>query len=476
MKFRYKVLLINLIVISIIIGVAEYIMIDRNFELTNEISLQNSIVENNLIQSTVEYELLQLINEKTTDIEDNLDRIGNHVQSNVQVTGSCFYIRYDEKYYYSSDDKSGLIKKTLFDDLLVGNKNYITCKEDSQYYIYVASSNNINSKILNVISKYDVTDAYRQIDEQVYYFRILLIIILAIASVVLFIVCKYLTSPLEKVNKVTDEIIGGHYDTQIEVSTHDEIGLLADKFNIMSISVAKHIDELNEMVRKREQFVADFTHEVKTPMTTIIGYADTLRSMELNREDEIMALNYIFAEGKRLENMSSKLFELIYLNKQDIEMSKCSTVDLQKSVEMTIRPMLTKKNITLKSNLNEAFIYGNKDLLVSALVNILDNARKASDDNSTIDFSGRIIEDDEYSYEIVVRDYGMGMTTEDADKICDEFYMVDKSRSRQEGGAGIGMSLVAVILKKHNAKLQINSGLGDGTTMKILMPKGGCQL
>ena len=84
----------------------------------------------------------------------------------------------------------------------------------------------------------------------------------------------------------------------------------------MAQAVSDHVDELNDMVHRREQFVADFTHEIKTPMTSIIGYADTMRSLELPREEQIMALGYIFSEGKRLESMSNKLFDLIYLRQR----------------------------------------------------------------------------------------------------------------------------------------------------------------
>lgn len=236
----------------------------------------------------------------------------------------------------------------------------------------------------------------------------------------------------------------------------------------MAGAVAEHVEELNDMIRRRDQFVADFTHEIKTPMTTIIGYADTMRSMELPREEEIMALSYIFSEGKRLESMSGKLFELIYLKQHDIDKKAIHMTELVSQVVKIVEPAMAKKHIQITSDIEPAVTEGNKELLVTAFVNLMDNARKASLEGKSIELVGRLAEESgDYGYELTVVDHGIGMTEEEAKRICDEFYMVDKSRSRKEGGAGIGMSLVALILEHHGAGLRIESEPGKGTRMHV---------
>ena len=126
-------------------------------------------------------------------------------------------------------------------------------------------------------------------------------------------------------------------------------------------------------------------------------------------------------------------------------------------------PSLETKNQKLNINITNEKIKCNKALLLTVFVNIVDNARKASDEGKEISITGKI--DDDGSYEFVVEDYGIGMKQEDVERICDEFYMVDKSRSRKEGGAGIGMSLVAIIMEKHNAVLNVESEINKGTRM-----------
>lgn len=486
MKFRYKVLTINLILLSLSLGVVGYLMIHRNFELAQDTQVQNAVVENNLLQSLVEYELLQILNNSKYDIKEELTDIGSRVADGMNAAESSFYIKYGESYAFTSDGKEKEISEDIFTDLIEGKKNYVISRELRKYYIYVSSYNKVDNVPLYVINKYDVSKAYELMENQIGYFRFLLIVVLLFASVIMYLISMYLTNPLERLNRVTDEIAQENYNTRANVKSSDEIGLLADKFNRMAEAVENHVGELNDMVHRRDQFVADFTHEIKTPMTTIIGYADTLRSREIPRKEEIKALNYIFSEGKRLEQMSGKLFDLIYLKHNNVEMTPLHTENLGNEIRNIVLPALEQKEIKLFCEFEPTLILGNQELLVSVFVNIIDNARKASDQGMEISFIGRKIEwkgtqKEEHGgkqnqeillkYEFDVIDHGIGMKEEDVKNICDEFYMADKSRSRKEGGAGLGMSIVKMILEKHNARLDVESEINVGTKMKIIFPE-----
>lgn len=522
MKFRYKVLFTNLILLSLGLGLVGYLMIHKNFELAKQTQLKNAIVQNNLVQSSVEYELLQLLNsasdnsvsqdtdssETSNNNTDNtgakkssvtassitaqLPQIGGRVSSSVRSRDSFFYIYFDGEKVYTDDKSDAGISDTLFKNLTTGNKNYVIKEESQKHYIYVTSQSVIDEKNLWIVSKCDASEAYTLLDEQIKYFRLIIIVILIAESAAMYFISRYMTKPLEKLNHVSEEIAQGDYATRVNVKSHDEIGLLAQKFNIMAQAVSEHVDELNDMVHRREQFVADFTHEIKTPMTSIIGYADTMRSLELPREEQMMALGYIFSEGKRLESMSQKLFELIYLRQHDIEKERVHMADLCAEVVKVVEPAYENRHLTIETGVEDAVLTVNRELLVTALVNLMDNARKASSEGGKVEITGKYVDnkacnipkdktdigeaesaDDgncARAYEICIIDHGIGMTKEQAERICDEFYMADKSRARKEGGAGIGMSLVAVILEHHNAVLSVESEPGCGTTMRILLP------
>ena len=465
MKFRYKVLFTNLILLSVSLGIVGYLMIQKNFELAKEAQMENAFTENNLVQSSVEYELLQIFNRTDYHIREELAEIGGRVSRGMITVGSAYYIRYDGEYVYSGDGQEALIDTGLFEDLDVGRKNYLICQEGTQHYVYVTSYNLVEDKPLSIITKRNITEIYTLMQTQIWYYRAVLASILLVASAMMYLVSVYLTGPLERLNVITEKIAAGEYDTRAVVHSGDEIGRLAKNFNVMAAAVSAHIDQLQDMIHRRDQFVADFTHEIKTPMTTIIGYADTMRSMNLPREEEIMCLNYIFSEGKRLEKLSGKLFELIYLKQHEIEKKSIHVSDMEHEIIRIVTPALARKKIQFLVNVEPAVLWGNRELLVTVFLNLIDNARKASEEGGVIELWGKKLAN---GYEMCVADYGVGMSAEEAGHICDEFYMVDKSRTRNEGGAGLGLSLAALILERHGASLLVESQLQKGTTMRVV--------
>lgn len=474
MKFRYKVLITNLILLSVSLGLVGYLMIHKNFELAKETQISNAVIQNNLVQSSVEYEVLQALN-REEPVKGALPDIGAQVSSGMRAENVTFFIYYGDKLVYNETEENANLKKVWEAQQEDGNKNYAIFEEDGHYYIYVTAASKVGDENLCMISRSDVSDAYALRDQEIRYFRLILFICLMIESLLIYVISRYLTRPLEQLNRVAEEITDGSYETRITVKSQDEVGLLAENFNRMAEAVSEKIGELQGMVRKRDQFVADFTHEIKTPMTSIIGYADTMRSMELPREEQLLALSYIFSEGRRLERMSGKLFDLIYLREHEMEKEAVQAENVSSEVLKVVTPSFAAKGLVLKENIEPAVLYGNKELLVTALVNLLDNARKASKEHGVIEFSGKRIKEEEnpFYYELSVKDYGIGMTKEETERICDEFYMADKSRARQEGGAGIGMSLVALILEHHQAELIVESEPKKGTKMRICFRKEG---
>lgn len=410
MKFRYKVLITNLILLSVSLGLVGYLMIHKNFELAKETQISNAVIQNNLVQSSVEYEVLQALNREES-VKGALPDIGAQVSSGMRAENVTFFIYYGDKLVYNETEENANLKKVWEAQQEDGNKNYAIFEEDGHYYIYVMAASKVGDENLCMISRSDVSDAYALRDREIRYFRLILFICLMIESLLIYVISRYLTRPLEQLNRVAEEITDGSYETRITVKSQDEVGLLA--------------------------------------------------------------LSYIFSEGRRLERMSGKLFDLIYLREHEMEKEAVQAENVSSEVLKVVTPSFAAKGLVLKENIEPAVLYGNKELLVTALVNLLDNARKASKEHGVIEFSGKRIQEEEnpFYYELSVKDYGIGMTKEETERICDEFYMADKSRARQEGGAGIGMSLVALILEHHQAELIVESEPKKGTKMRICFRK-----
>lgn len=459
--------MINIAFLSMALGILGFIMIYRNFNQTLSLHTYYSVEENNMLQASIEYHLLDSLNDPRADISQQLMLAGETTISQLSNNNTVLSIIYDSKTVFYNSEKEPTIPDKLFSSLELGSKSYTTIRQNGRYLMYVMSKAIINEKDLYILTISDVSNSYDLLYDQIRYFVLLVILVLIICGLFLYLVSSKLTKPLEQLNTVTDTIANGDYTIHPDISSNDEIGMLAGKFNKMTLSISNHIDELNQMVKQREQFVADFTHEIKTPMTAIIGYADTLRSRPLSHENQMLAYQYIYDEGRRLEAMSSKLFNLIYLNENELELSLLDTKTLCDSVIQSVSPLYDTKSLSLISDIEDAEIYGEVELLKTALINILDNARKASNEGGLVVLKGYT---SDKKYCLSITDNGCGMDEETCKHICDEFYMADKSRSRSEGGAGLGMSLVAIIIKRHHATMDIKSTLGKGTTITLTLP------
>ena len=468
MKFRYKVIIINIFVLSITLMIVGYILMQRTYRITLNAAVKSAVTENNLVQSSVEYSLLDVIN-KNQSIRINLESIGDEVFSGMISDEEALLIRYAGEYVYVSnsdiDTENQILSKELFAFSDDNRKNYIMSRENGHIYLYVTSSSGVDENMLNIITMRDITELKMLLDNSITDYRRITVIILSASSLLLYIISRLLTRPLEQLSVTTDSFANGHYSERSDIRTNDEVGKLSERFNSMADSVETHVEELNDMIHRREQFVADFTHEIKTPMTSIIGYADTMRSLDLSKDEQQTALNYIFSEGKRLETMSMKLFDLLYLKDHPIDVRPFPAASLANSVITSVTPIVEAAGETLVTDIEPGTLYGDIDLLKSVFINLIDNARKASKAGDTIEFTGRC--DGETDYLFTVTDHGIGISEEDKKKIFDEFFMVDKSRTRAAGGAGLGMSLVSVILDRHKATLNIESTPGIGTSMTV---------
>ena len=226
------------------------------------------------------------------------------------------------------------------------------------------------------------------------------------------------------------------------------------------------MEALQDAADRREEFIASFAHELKTPLTAIIGYADMLRSKDMSPKSRFTAAGYIFSEGKRLEALSLKLMDIIVAGKQGFETKKFEVGFFIRSVAAVTVPSLSNEGMTLDMHWEPGEVWIEPDLFKTLMINLVDNARKASPKNSTIELTGKA---EEGGYAFYVVDHGRGMKQEDLAKITEPFYMIDKSRSRAQNGAGLGLALGQKIAELHGSKLEYSSELGKGTTVRVFL-------
>lgn len=251
-------------------------------------------------------------------------------------------------------------------------------------------------------------------------------IILGVASIFIVIFSTFLTKPIKKLNIASKKIAQGEFKNRVSIKKDDEIGELANSFNIMAEEIESKINTLNMLIKQKDDFVNSFTHEIKTPMTAIIGYSDMLRLKQNNDENlNQKALDYIYKEAKRLEVLSHKLMELMSLSEVSIEFE---SIDIEKLVNKIILKISNLGDIEVKLDMQKGEVIGDKELLEVVIRNLVENARKAKPKDKQILIKGEIIGE---KYRISIIDKGCGIPKEHIKRVTEDFYMVDKSRSRK---------------------------------------------
>lgn len=313
----------------------------------------------------------------------------------------------------------------------------------------------------------NITYIYREREHLLSHYRMALIIAFCVSVILTMLLAVNFSRPIRRLAIETRWFADGNYKRRVTVKGNDEITELMLSFNHMADTLEQTMFELEEHARRQEDFTAAFAHELKTPLTSVIGYADMLRSQKMSDEDRLLSADYIFHQGKRLERLSYKLLELVGMKDDEIQKQKIDVQVLADKVVKMIEDILQKKEITLHAKIKPGYIYGDMDLLLSLFGNLIDNARKACEQGGNIWLLGEMTE---AGYEFLLQDDGCGIPKGEIYKITEAFYMVDKSRSRKEGGAGIGMTLCKRIIQLHHVDWNISSEVGKGTRITIYFP------
>ena len=295
-----------------------------------------------------------------------------------------------------------------------------------------------------IVTVSDITQVFQMEKEQIQYVQWLSVACATMIAGILLLVVWTLLRPLRKINEGTWEIAQGNYQKRLRVRGYDELSELADNMNRMAEAVEQNVHQLEQVAEDRKTFIANLAHEMKTPLTSILGFADILR---------------------RLRALSGKLMELITMGSTKLDFVEVSLSDFFREVEYSLSPLITGRGLKLIVSSVPGTVRVDQELMKSLLYNLVDNAAKASPAGKTIELRSFYREDKRLVFS--VKDEGMGIPQRELDQIVKPFYMLDKSRSRKAGGAGLGLPLCVEIAHLHGAALSIQSTVGKGTLVTI---------
>ena len=291
------------------------------------------------------------------------------------------------------------------------------------------------------------------------YIMTAIIVSLALGTCLYFILRK-LSGPLEKLRKATEVIEKGDFTVTVEEKGKDEFTLLAGSFNAMLSKINEQMASLEQEADRKQMLVDNMAHELRTPLTSIHGYAEYIEKAKITEEDKVMAAKYIMSEAKRLQKISEILLDDAFIRENDIEMKPTRLDEIMTDVADKLQLRADNAQVIINRDFSPVTISGNETLLSMLFYNLTENAIKACAPGGKVMIScgkdGAVIEDN-----------GKGMAQEQLLHITEPFYRTDKSRSRAEGGAGLGLALCKRIANTHGATMRFESESGKGTKIFV---------
>lgn len=426
-----------------------------------------------LLLREAEQSILDLTYQQSSDKQRNLSASFSEMSNYYLEETDSAPVEYSlVKYCFSrfADSTCVLMKggETLYSNVAVDMSRYTIKGYDAEQFeeeiggrqILITGSNvNVRNERYAVYVVEDITGVYESITRMVWRFALIGGVGILLGFVLIGLLVRRSMQPLAVLKTAAGRIAAGGYGERATVLSKDEVGALANDFNRMAEAVENHIGELTETAERQRLFISGVTHEFKTPLTTVILNADTLQNAYMDEEERQTALSYIERQCKWLERITQKLLKLITL-KQDIELKPSSVPQLFERVEESMAETLRQRDTRLISECKLNTLSMDADLMQSVLINLVDNASKASAPGQAVTMRA-------YDDVIEVSDNGIGIPESELARITEPFYVVDKSRSKKLGGSGLGLALVKEIVNAHGAALEIESSVGVGTTIRV---------
>nr|WP_285862467.1 HAMP domain-containing sensor histidine kinase [Brevibacillus sp. MER 51] len=350
-----------------------------------------------------------------------------------------------ETYRGITEEQHGLFVTGFFENTLTNSIGLPLIAEGKKYALFVRP--NIE----------------QQFGEVHIMFALLLAAMFVLSLILILVFTRYLVKPIEKLSRATKKLAEGQYDIQLDIARRDEIGDLAMHFARMTESL-KQLDEM------RQEFVSNVSHEIQSPLTSIQGFSQAIRSGGVTSEQREMYLTIIEEESRRLSSLSKQLLTLASLDKETglYEPTRFCLDEQIRQVLLVLQHQWQQKKLAMELTLPETFIVGDKQLLNQVWMNLLANSIKFTPTAGSIYIAiqkdTRIV--------VTIRDTGIGMSEEEQEHVFDRFYKGDKSRNREATGSGLGLSIVQKILQVAKGSIHIQSRIGEGTTVTVSLPTG----
>ncbi len=371
------------------------------------------------------------------------------------------YLSGGETTMYLGDDPCGLVEEKVFTAAPVRRAN-----GDLLGFLYIVlHGQEYDSLMDRLFDSYILTLGSRS-----------LVITLVAAILVSLIVLAFLLSRLRRLTVSVREFGSGNYSTRAPVSSEDEIGELAGTFNTMAKTIEDSINELKDSDNRRREFFANISHDLKTPLTSIQGFVETLMLKwgDLPADQREQYLQTILNRTERLGDMVHQILELSRLEARETTLSieSIDINDMLSDLFLEFTPRADKEGVSLASDVAKDLpsLAGDIGLIERALRNLIDNAIRHSSKGGTVTVR---VTTDGTTISLSVLDEGPGIPADHLPHVFDRFYRGDKSRTGRSANTGLGLPITKQIAEMHHGSIEVSSVPGTGTSFTLRVPTNG---
>lgn len=462
MKFSQKIFFVSFTLMILSMYIMGGWMITYNHKINIDREHTRSVEENIALQSAVKETIPASFD--TVIVQEQLKSIVSRM-SDTSLGLSVEIDRNDQLFCTIGTNKpykpSSILNKTGYIGTIIRDAGTKTL-------LYSYSKIKIDNAYFSIYTARDITPVYTARLEQIRLFINISVLLTLLSALLLAIVIYFVTRKIKHLQEEAEKVAQGDYSAKIAISGHDEVADLCQQFNTMIDSVNRNMADIRQTAENRKLFISDLTHEIRSPLTSIIGYSELLKNVKITEEDKIQRYaEKIHEDGKYIEQLSSSLTQLVLLGNHSVDRSMTDLSVLLKKALIMAQDMLSGYHIPFEAAIQPGVKkIANPQLIQSTVINLLKNACKASQPGNHI----KVVLDQE---KLSVADQGKGIPLEELERIREPFYQVDnKARTRQEKrGLGLGLPLCIKIAELHGWQLIIQSKVGTGTTVTIFFNK-----
>lgn len=285
----------------------------------------------------------------------------------------------------------------------------------------------------------------------------------------LSVILGYFTRPIDDLTRSSQAIAEGDYAHRALVMTKDELGELADAFNIMASAIQTNVCDLERVSEAQQYFIASLTHEIHTPLTSIIGYAEYLRDTAYDPQALHKGMNYIHAEALRLNSLSERLMELIVLRHGELVLQPHDLAEVYAELREGVLVQAATRELTITENIESVSAPIDIDLVKLVFINLVSNAVNASQPGGALAIS--VVGDSPSTVTVTISDTGSGIPEEQIEHLTEPFFVARGDRAQTRGGMGLGLEITKTVVEAHGGRFIIKSELGKGTSASVVLSR-----